>query len=149
MTVAPREFEGLLGGAEPVRELAEVDGGDTAVILYTSGTTGQPKGAELTHDNLRRNAEISRGTVDAIGDDDVFFGGLPLFHTFGQTCCMNVVRRSSARRITLLAAVRPRQGAGDHPARPGHASSRACPTMHAALLHHPERERLRHLEPAA
>ena len=54
--VVPGEFEGLLGAAQPERELAEVEGGDTAVILYTSGTTGQPKGAELTHDNLRRNA---------------------------------------------------------------------------------------------
>src|SRR5690242_6888595 len=59
VTVAPGEFEGLLAETEPVRELADVDAGDTAVILYTSGTTGQPKGAELTHDNLRRNAVLS------------------------------------------------------------------------------------------
>ncbi len=53
------EFEQLLGEAEPVEGLVERDGSDTAVILYTSGTTGTPKGAELTHDNLRRNAELS------------------------------------------------------------------------------------------
>ncbi|MEA2179141.1 MAG: long-chain acyl-CoA synthetase, partial [Solirubrobacteraceae bacterium] len=105
VSVAPGEFEQLLGATEPVRELADVDGGDTAVILYTSGTTGQPKGAELTHDNLKRNAELAvRG--HEIADDDVLFGGLPLFHTFGQTCCMNAATFAGAT-LTLLARFEP------------------------------------------
>ena len=58
--VKPGEFEKLLGDAEPAREVADRDGDDTAVILYTSGTTGQPKGAELTHDNMLSNAKASR-----------------------------------------------------------------------------------------
>src|SRR3954451_4998762 len=49
VVVKPGEFENLVGAAEPVAGLAERDGSDTAVILYTSGTTGTPKGAELTH----------------------------------------------------------------------------------------------------
>src|SRR5215210_7850293 len=57
--VEPGEFEKLLGEHEPLTDVADRDGEDTAVILYTSGTTGQPKGAELTHDNLRRNTEVS------------------------------------------------------------------------------------------
>ena len=48
-----------------LEEVADVDDDDTAVILYTSGTTGTPKGAELTHANLTRNAEVSVGLFGA------------------------------------------------------------------------------------
>ena len=58
------------------------------MILYTSGTTGQPKGAELTHDNMLKNAQASRDLF-GFDDDDIVLGALPLFHSFGQTCCMN------------------------------------------------------------
>src|SRR3954452_6699029 len=51
--VEPGEFEKQVGQAEPVEDIAERDDDDTALILYTSGTTGKPKGAELTHENLR------------------------------------------------------------------------------------------------
>jgi long-chain acyl-CoA synthetase len=86
--VKPGEFEQLLGEAEADRDVVERDGSDTAVILYTSGTTGQPKGAELTHDNMLKNAQASR-ELFGIDGDDVVLGALPLFHSFGQTCCMN------------------------------------------------------------
>ena len=59
------------------------------MILYTSGTTGKPKGAELTHANLARNAEVSSRTTCEIADGDVVLGALPLFHSFGQTVAMN------------------------------------------------------------
>src|SRR4051794_15272617 len=58
IVVVPGEFEELLGAAEPLAEPVAREDSDTAVILYTSGTTGTPKGAELTHANLRRNAEV-------------------------------------------------------------------------------------------
>jgi long-chain acyl-CoA synthetase len=137
VSVAPGEFESLLAGTEPVRELAEVDGGDTAVILYTSGTTGQPKGAELTHDNLRRNASLSGGLY-GVAEDDVLFGGLPLFHTFGQTCCMNVAAYTGAT-LTLLAKFEPGK-ALEIIQRDKVTVFAGVPTMHGALLHHPERE---------
>ncbi|MFH8734442.1 MULTISPECIES: long-chain-fatty-acid--CoA ligase [unclassified Streptomyces] len=74
---------------------------DTAVILYTSGTTGTPKGAELTHRNLVSNALTAARTLLCVGPDDVLFGGLPLFHAFGQTCAMNTAVAAGAC-LTLL-----------------------------------------------
>jgi long-chain acyl-CoA synthetase len=61
---------------------------DTAVILYTSGTTGFPKGAELSHSNMVMNAIGSRHLFQ-LTPDDVHALVLPLFHSFGQTCQMN------------------------------------------------------------
>ncbi len=61
---------------------------DTAVILYTSGTTGRSKGAELTHFNMHCNATAVADMID-IQDSDRFVATLPLFHSFGQTHVMN------------------------------------------------------------
>src|SRR4051794_15350622 len=86
--VKPGEFEELVGNAEPKDVMEDVDADDTAVILYTSGTTGKPKGAELTHSNLKKNTEIA-ANLFTLGDDTVTLGALPLFHSFGQTCGLN------------------------------------------------------------
>lgn len=72
-----------------LREVGDRDGHDTAAILYTSGTTGRPKGAELTHANLSMNAAITARDVYGLTREDVVMGCLPLFHAFGQTCAMN------------------------------------------------------------
>src|SRR5580693_4059012 len=77
-------FPDLLASAAPDDQVADTDDEDTAVILYTSGTTGHPKGAELTHGNLISNTEVSQTDIVRAGPDDVIFGGLPLFHVFGQ-----------------------------------------------------------------
>jgi long-chain acyl-CoA synthetase len=71
---------------------------DTAVILYTSGTTGQPKGAELTHANLVSNARV---TAQLFGFDpeDAVLGALPLTHAFGQTCTLNAALLAGARIV--------------------------------------------------
>jgi len=74
---------------------------DTAVILYTSGTTGTPKGAELTHANMRKNASVTATTLLDLGPDDVVMGCLPLFHSFGQTCGLNAAVLSGAC-LTLI-----------------------------------------------
>ncbi|MEA2427609.1 MAG: long-chain acyl-CoA synthetase [Thermoleophilaceae bacterium] len=87
--VRPGEFEEMLAEHDPEPEIAERAGDDTAVILYTSGTTGKPKGAELTHDNLFQNCSITAETLAGISEEDVLLGALPLFHSFGQTCGLN------------------------------------------------------------
>ncbi len=62
---------------------------ETAVILYTSGTTGQAKGAELSHSNLMLNALTCNRLFDAQPATDVHLLTLPLFHSFGSTVQMN------------------------------------------------------------
>lgn len=74
---------------------------DTAVILYTSGTTGKPKGAELTHGNLTSNVRAVQADLLGLTEDDVVFGGLPLFHSFGQTCTLNVTIAAGASLVLL------------------------------------------------
>ena len=73
----------------PLHGVCNRDEQDTAAILYTSGTTGRPKGAELTHANLSMNAAITARDVYGLTREDVVMGCLPLFHAFGQTCAMN------------------------------------------------------------
>ena len=88
--VEPGEFERLLGAYAPAdRSVEPREADDTAVILYTSGTTGTPKGAELTHGNLRANTEAATELLQLTGMGDVILGALPLFHSFGQTCGLN------------------------------------------------------------
>jgi len=74
---------------------------DTAVILYTSGTTGKPKGAELTHLNVTMNVVVSAQHSFDIDSSDTVLGCLPLFHTFGQTCCMNTAFYVGATVVLL------------------------------------------------
>jgi long-chain acyl-CoA synthetase len=136
--VEPEAFAELLDSHEPETEFAETDAEDTAVILYTSGTTGKPKGAELTHHNLSRNADVSSRTTSNIQPGDVVLGALPLFHSFGQTVSMNASLRVGAT-LTLLPKFDPTE-ALEIMQRDGVTHFYGVPTMYGALLHHPERE---------
>ena len=68
----------------------------TAVVLYTSGTTGEPKRVELSHALLRANAEYLARDALALTEDDVLFGSAPLAHVFGMTACMNATLAAGA-----------------------------------------------------
>jgi long-chain acyl-CoA synthetase len=87
--VEPGRFEQLVMEAPRAESDEPRADDDTAVILYTSGTTGTPKGAELTHDNLRQNCTVTAKTLIDVSEQDVILGALPLFHSFGQTCGLN------------------------------------------------------------
>ncbi|MDB4293655.1 long-chain fatty acid--CoA ligase [Maribacter sp.] len=78
----------LMAGQSPIFDTLPTAATDTAVIVYTSGTTGKPKGAELSHSNLIHNAILSSNLFDA-QSDDVFLIVLPLFHIFAMTVLMN------------------------------------------------------------
>ncbi len=132
IAVKPGEFEQLLGGAEPHYDVAEKAPEDTAVILYTSGTTGQPKGAEITHGNLGSNTQACINLYDS-GPSDVVLGALPLFHTFGATCAMNTCVKSGAL-LTLIPRFDPVK-ALEIIERDGVTQFLGVPTMYGAMLH--------------
>lgn len=75
-------------GQSPKFNTSDTNADDVAVIVYTSGTTGQPKGAQLTHSNLLLNAMICSDLFKSTPEDKLLIV-LPLFHIFGMTCLMN------------------------------------------------------------
>jgi long-chain acyl-CoA synthetase len=136
--VEPGEFEQQVGAAAPDTSVADTADDDTAVLLYTSGTTGQPKGAELTHANLTRNSEGSRNLF-GLGDQAIQLGALPLFHSFGQTCGMNATLGGGGT-LTLIPRFDPGK-ALEIIQRDKVNIFQGVPTMYGAMLHHPDRER--------
>ena len=79
-----------MAGRPPTFETVATDEDDTAVILYTSGTTGQPKGAELRHRNMRDNCLLGSELFGADAEKpDTYLCVLPLFHSFGQSVIQN------------------------------------------------------------
>jgi long-chain acyl-CoA synthetase len=131
--VKPGEFEQLLVAQEPDRELSERAADETAVILYTSGTTGQPKGAELTHENLYRNCSMTSVTLGEFSHEDVLLGALPLFHSFGQTCTMNSAVAIGAT-VTMIPRFDPEK-ALEILGRDRVTVFQGVPTMYNAMLH--------------
>jgi long-chain acyl-CoA synthetase len=135
--VKPGEFEQLVGGQDPLEEMSERDAEDTAVILYTSGTTGKPKGAELTHSNMKKNAEVAVGLAGTT-EDDIALGALPLFHSFGQTCTMNACLAVGAM-MTQIPRFDPDK-ALEIIERDKVTIFQGVPTMYNAMLHSDKRE---------
>jgi long-chain acyl-CoA synthetase len=148
---APRPGEpagGEPAGAHPFGQLlAEPAAGyplapramtDTAVVVYTSGTTGRPKGAMLTHIQLYMNADIP-GRLFGVRPDDVVITALPLFHVFGLSSILNVCVRFGCTMsliprfdpATVLTAIQ----------RDRATIYEGVPTMFIALLEHPDLDR--------
>jgi long-chain acyl-CoA synthetase len=127
----------LMHGQPATFETVDRGADDTAVILYTSGTTGRPKGAELTHANMLVNAVASRdigAPALPAGQAHVSLIALPLFHSFGQTCQMNA-GVLSANTLVLV----PRFDAGtvlELMAREKVNQFSGVPTMYWGLLQH-------------
>ncbi|MCX5232545.1 long-chain fatty acid--CoA ligase [Streptomyces sp. NBC_00233] len=89
-----------LDGRSADFETVATEPDDTAVVLYTSGTTGRPKGAELTHSNVMMNVLTCHKLFGEV-EHDVHLIALPLFHSFGQVVQMNAGLASGATLVLL------------------------------------------------
>ena len=110
--------------------------GDVALIQYTGGTTGTPKGAMLTHQNLTANAR-QVNTIDPDRDaDDRILGVLPFFHVFANTCVLNRTVLNGGM-IAMLPRFDAKQ-ALQTITRTKATALPGVPTMYQALLDHPD-----------
>jgi long-chain acyl-CoA synthetase len=83
-------FTDVLRTAPPSPQPVEVNPSDTAILMYTGGTTGISKGAELAHRNIFVNAYQCKVWLNAANAQDIIMGQLPLFHCYGMTTCLNL-----------------------------------------------------------
>ena len=130
-----RAFSALLQGS-PRFDMAAMRPDDPAVILYTSGTTGRAKGAELTHFNLYMCCDVAANRLIEFRDDDVSMAVLPLFHSFGQSNVLNTTVYAGGT-ITLVPRFEPTKVL-QVIQRDRVSVFCGVPTMYFALLHHPD-----------
>ena len=129
------ETLGALAAGAPIDVPHPTSPQDTAVILYTSGTTGKPKGAELTHSNLLLNCAVVVPKLMPPSDEGHrALATLPLFHSFGQTVIQNGMIASGGS-FTLLPRFSP-EDAFELIERDRLTIFAGVPTMYFALLHH-------------
>lgn len=128
----------LLSQHSPDFDTVQTMPDDIAVILYTSGTTGQPKGAALTHSNMFMNALAVRDQF-RLTPEDIHLIVLPLFHSFGQTVQLNA---GFLRGNTLVLIPKFDAGAVLNGLQQENVTVFCgVPTMYWGLLHHPEADK--------
>jgi long-chain acyl-CoA synthetase len=128
-------WRSILSGETP-RPVAIDPLSDLALLQYTGGTTGTPKGAMLTHQNLTANARQIKAVDPHQNEHDVIVGVLPFFHVFANACVLN---RTVLNGGTI--AMLPRFNAGQclkTVSRTRATSMPGVPTMYQALLDHPD-----------
>jgi len=95
-------FQSILEDAEPSPEQIEAGPNDTACLIYTGGTTGIPKGAELTHLNVLSNAIAGSYWSRSREAKEVSIGALPFFHSYGMTAVMNMTIATAGAMVLIV-----------------------------------------------
>jgi len=129
-------FQPLLRGAPATPQSVQTGAEDTACLLYTGGTTGVPKGAELSHRNLLSNTMAGNALAQTQEAKDFTIGALPFFHSYGMTSVMNM---SIAKACTMILIPNPRDILHVMGAISKHRATfyPGVPTMYVAVINHP------------
>ena len=128
-------FGDLMSGQADSFESAPTEPNHTATILYTSGTTGQPKGAELTHNNIVMNV-MTVGILFPERNTEIQLVALPLFHVYAQTCLMHM-GLYTGDTLVLMQRFEPGQAMALM-TDTGATRFAGVPTMYQAFLEHPD-----------
>ncbi len=132
------EFTDLVKNHGPIRQPAKSGWDETAIILYTGGTTGVSKGVELTHGNLSSNCQqCTSWFTGFFPGKEAVIGALPFFHSFGMTTVMNTAVMMGWA-IILIPNPREPQKILDAIDRYGATYIPAVPTLYNAMLNYPD-----------